>query len=167
MRPRAPSKRSHSVAQKKAAATAPSSSELPEFADSGGGPSSDSEGSPLSVNAYRTLGETTLERGEPLLAYDLVCEALEQYPGDIRLRQLQGLALARSGATERAQGLLEQLAKEGHGNEETLGMLARTYKDLFARVVDARQKRSYLQEAANIYMLAYESGRGYWSGINA
>src|SRR5262249_1269729 len=90
-----------------------------------------------------------------------------QYPGDVRLRQLQGLALARSGATKRARDLLEQLTKKGHGNEETLGMLARTYKDLGARAIDTRERRRFLRQPANIYMQAYESGHGYWSGINA
>ncbi len=38
-----------------------------------------------------------LDRGDPLLAYDLAQGALARWPGHVRLRQLQGLALARSG----------------------------------------------------------------------
>ena len=64
-----------------------------------------------SPGTYRTLAEKILGQGEPLLAYDVVSEALAKWPEDIRLRQLQGLALARSGATERANAILETLRK--------------------------------------------------------
>ena len=52
-----------------------------------------------SPKIYRLLGERILKQGEPLLAYDVVSEGVKNYPKDVRLRQLQGLALARSGAT--------------------------------------------------------------------
>src|SRR5689334_2184067 len=150
MRLRALSSGSRSVSQPNRGATASRSSPPPELADLLGiWQSRDLVGRPLSAEDYRNLGETGLKRGEPLLAYDVVSEALKQHPNDVRLRQLQGLALARTGATERAQGLLEQLAREGHGNEETLGMLARTYKDLGAAVTDTREGRRYLRKAAN------------------
>ena len=129
--------------------------------------SRDPEGRPLSAEDSRNLGEALLKRGEPLLAYDVISDGLKQYGGDVRLRQLQGLALARSGATERAQGLLEQLKKEGHGNEETLGMLARTYKDLGVSFTGTREGRRYLRQAASTYLLGYELDKGNWSGINA
>ena len=38
-----------------------------------------------------------LERGEPLSAYNEAQAALARWPGNARLRQLQALALARSG----------------------------------------------------------------------
>ena len=62
---------------------------------------------------YRALGDRVLAQGEPLLAYDVIREGLGQWPNDIRLRQLQGLALARSGATERANAVLQKLHAEG------------------------------------------------------
>ena len=49
------------------------------------------------------------------------------------LRQLLALALARSGASDSANAVLQTLYKEGHRDEETLGLLARTYKDLYQR----------------------------------
>src|SRR5438309_2361916 len=82
-----------------------------------------------SSEIHQLLGERILKQGEPLLAYDVISEGLKNYPTNVRLRQLQALALARSGATERANRLLEQLREENHLDEETLGMLARTYKD--------------------------------------
>jgi hypothetical protein len=48
----------------------------------------------------------------------------------MRLRQLQGLALSRSGATERANAILENLRREQGTGEETLGMAGRTHKEL-------------------------------------
>jgi hypothetical protein len=80
-----------------------------------------------SPEIYRSLGERILGQGEPLLAYDVISEGLAIWSDDVRLRQLQGLALARSGATERANVVLEKLRRDGQTDEETLGMLGRTY----------------------------------------
>ena len=68
------------------------------------------EGSGSSA-VFRCLGERVLAQGEPLLAYDVVSAGLEIWPKDVRLRQLQGLALSRSGATERANAVLENLRR--------------------------------------------------------
>src|SRR5437763_14222314 len=59
--------------------------------------SRDPEAWSSSPEIYQLLGEGILEHGEPLLAYDIVSEGLENCSTDVRLRQLQGLALARSG----------------------------------------------------------------------
>jgi class 3 adenylate cyclase len=116
---------------------------------------------------FRCLGERILAQGEPLLAYDVVTAGLTTWPKDMRLRQLQGLALARSGATERANAILEDLRQEAQAAEETLGMLGRTYKDLAATAGSALQREEYLKRAAEIYGEAYQATGGYWSGINA
>jgi class 3 adenylate cyclase/tetratricopeptide (TPR) repeat protein len=116
---------------------------------------------------YRQLAEKLLGQGEPLLAYDVVNEALSKWPDDVRLRQLQGLALARSGATERANTILEDLRSAGQTDEETLGMLGRTYKDLASYARSTPEREQLLARAAEIYAQAYESSGGYWSGINA
>jgi class 3 adenylate cyclase len=116
---------------------------------------------------FRCLGERILAHGEPLLAYDVITAGLTIWPKDLRLRQLQGLALARSGATERANAILEELRGEGQTAEETLGMLGRTYKDLAAIVGSKSQRTQYLKRSAKIYEEAYQRSGGYWSGINA
>src|SRR5690349_24920774 len=79
---------------------------------------------------YRSLGEKVLGRGEPLLAYDIVSEGIKWFPRDASLRQLLALALARSGAALPANLVLTDLYREGHRDEETLGILARTHKDI-------------------------------------
>ncbi|HEX9918752.1 MAG TPA: RyR domain-containing protein, partial [Pyrinomonadaceae bacterium] len=84
-----------------------------------------------SAELYRRLGARLMKLGEMLLAYDVFSEGLKPWPGDLRLRQLQAHALTRLGATERANALLLALYDEGQRDEETVGMLARTHKDLW------------------------------------
>jgi class 3 adenylate cyclase len=94
-------------------------------------------------------------------------EGLTQFPGDLRSRQLLALALARTGASHTANEILDQLAREGHVDEETLGLLARTHKDLWADSVDARDRHHHLKLAFEHYREAYRLSGGHWSGINA
>lgn len=120
---------------------------------------------------YRLLGERILGIGEPLLAYDVLSEGLEHWPRDVRLRQLLALALARSGATYRANKILHRLHEEGQTDketlEETLGILARTHKDFWALATDPAEKERQLRLAYEFYYEAYRSTRGYYTGINA
>ena len=120
-----------------------------------------------SPEVYRAIGQRILQQGEPLLAFDVVQEALAIFAGDVRLRQLQGLALARSGASKRANEILEGLRREGRADEETLGMLGRTYKDLAAQAETDHESAEFLRHAADIYTQAYGKTGGYWTGINA
>jgi class 3 adenylate cyclase len=116
---------------------------------------------------FRCLAERILAHGEPLLAYDVVTAGLAMWPNEMRLRQLQGLALARSGATERANAILEDLRREAQADEETLGMLGRTYKDLASTAATREQRQQLLKRAAETYGEAYRATGGYWTGINA
>ena len=120
-----------------------------------------------SPTLFRSLSERILAQGEPLFAYDVISAGLTTWPNDVRLRQLQGLALARSGATDRANNILEELRSEGEAAEETLGMLGRTYKDLAASAGSKSQRNEFLKRAAKIYAEAYRKSGGYWTGINA
>jgi class 3 adenylate cyclase len=118
--------------------------------------------------------EGFLRRGEPLLAYNAVQEALLTWPDSLRLRQLKGLALARSGDIEQANVLLSQIADEGSADAETLGMLARTHKDLAAGAVDSARRVFHLDAAFRLYHQAYaaalaggSAAEAYYTGINA
>jgi class 3 adenylate cyclase len=111
--------------------------------------------------------ERLLQGGAPLGAYDRLADGLKQFPDDVRMRQLLALALARSGAGRLASPILEQLVREGHRDEETTGLLARTHKDLWAAATDPEERRAHLEVACRQYVDAYERSRGYWSGINA
>lgn len=120
-----------------------------------------------SAELFRVLGERILKIGEPLLAYDVVSEGLKHFATDVPLRQLLGLTLARSGASEAAKAILLHLYQEGLQDEETLGLLARTYKDLAEAAPSPEQKQSQLRRAQEFYSKAYELTAGYWSGINS
>ncbi len=103
-----------------------------------------------------------LEAGECLLASN-ACESLatvaETHP---RLIQLWALALARSGAASKANAMMAALAERGQPNEETLGLLARTHKDLWLQTGNAE----HLAKARDTYLKAYQLTNGNWSGIN-
>lgn len=116
---------------------------------------------------HRYAGRRVLKLGEPLLAYDILREGLEHLPGDVQLRQLLALALARSGATLRSNWILTQLRAEGHCDEETLGILARTHKDLWTQAETEAERRRQLRLAHKFYSEAYKLNRGYYSGVNA
>jgi class 3 adenylate cyclase len=117
--------------------------------------------------------EKLLGMGEPLLAYNLVEQALLSLPDELRLQQLQGLALARSGALRRANGLLTGLRDAGHTDGETLGLLARTHKDLALAGVSDVERKQHLRAAFEIYSAGYHESEqwghvadAYYTGIN-
>lgn len=119
-------------------------------------------------------GEDLLHMGEPLLAYNTIQRALTELPGDVRLRQLKGLALARSGALLRANEVLTSLRNEGCNDGETLGLLARTHKDLALAMQEGHDRARHLDAAFDIYATGYrESAQrdaiadAYYTGINA
>ncbi|MFA5191677.1 MAG: TRAFs-binding domain-containing protein [Verrucomicrobiia bacterium] len=116
---------------------------------------------------YAQLGQRILRLGEPLLAYDVVTAGLKSSPRDARLLQLQALALARTGASGKANAILLELEKEGHCDAETLGILARTYKDLGLAAGNDDARKVHFGKAAEVYGRAYESTGDYWTGINA
>lgn len=118
------------------------------------------------IELYNELGNFFLKLSEPLLAYDVLNEALTASPDGLRSQQLLALALARSGAPERANSLLSSLQKRGHKDQETLGLLARTHKDLIF-LNESYERRHHLKQALKLYLHAYELSKGYWSAINA
>lgn len=118
--------------------------------------------------------EQFLRQGEPLLAYNAVQDGLRAWPSNLRMRQLRGLAIARSGDTARANELLCELAAEGVADAETLGMLARTHKDLALASRSAPDRASHLASAFRTYSLAYDAAcsngalsDASYTGINA
>ncbi len=109
-----------------------------------------------------------------MLAYNVIQQALSDQPENVRFRQLKGLALARSGALRRANEELASLRDEGHTDGETLGLLARTHKDLALAAVDSENREQHLAAALEIYAAGYSESRhsgavadAYYTGINA
>ncbi len=119
------------------------------------------------IQIYRRAVDAALKLGEGFLAFDIADEGLAKFKDDLRLVQLQALALARTGATRRANAILEKLRLSGHQDEETLGILARTHKDFWQFSTDADEKKEHLRLSFELYSDAYERNGGYYSGINA
>lgn len=120
-----------------------------------------------SLQECRAEAERLANGGDPPRAYDVATAALTQWPGDVRLRQLQALALAKSGAPEPAAALLHRLADEGAADEETLGILARTHQDAWSQESDPARRVQHLRRASDAYADGCLRTGGYWTGINA
>lgn len=105
----------------------------------------------IRLNAYRE-------------ALALLDQLEARFPRSLRVRQLTGLALARSGDWRRAQLELEELRALGEQDPETLGILARTWMDRYRDGGD----RNHLRRSRDLYAQAFENDRSNWySGINA
>ncbi len=122
---------------------------------------------------YRRLAECLRAAGAPGLAHEVVAEGLDpdperaRWPSDVRLRQLQALALADLRSPERARQVLDRLHAEGALDKETLGILGRIHKDLGALAAAPADREHHLLRALEHYDLASrEFGGGYWTGIN-
>jgi class 3 adenylate cyclase len=122
---------------------------------------------PRTPDIYRVLGDSILQLGEPLIAYDAIAQGLKRWSNDLRLQQLLALALARSGATHRANSLLLQLLQSDPRDEETISLLARTHKDLWKQATSTEEKHRQLRLAAERYQQAYQLRGNYYPGINA
>lgn len=132
---------------------------------------------PGNPQLYELLGERFLKKGEPFLAYDVISKGMESSPENVRLQQLFGLAMARTGATEKANQILSSLFRSGKIDGETLGILARTHKDLALTAPTEAKKRAHLSKAYNYYYEGYQTaiskkGSGWlddalYNGINA
>lgn len=125
---------------------------------------------------HQRLADRMLKQGHPLMAYDVLAEALQNptWKENIRLNQLFALALARSGATHRAHEILLGLKEAGHDDSETMGMLARTYKDLASTGPDRQVRRNALTQSHEIYNDAFtravatqDLDGAVYNGINA
>jgi len=69
------------------------------------------------------------QAGDPGRASPALTAVLARFPESVRLRQLQGLLLRRTGQLERAHYELSKLLEESRRDTETLGMLAAVWAD--------------------------------------
>ena len=120
-----------------------------------------------SPNLYQLFGEKVLRFAAPLWAYDILNEGLELYPDDVKLRQLLALTLTRIDMLRKANEIVYSLFIEGDRSEETLGILAKTYKCFYRQEKDEGKKILYLKNSLDYYDKAYDLYGNIWSGINA
>lgn len=110
------------------------------------------------------VAESLIALKRPVDAVPLLDGLISRFPRSIRPQQLQGLALARQGQWRAAQLVLGELHELGERDPETLGILARTWRDRYAESHD----KLHLRRARNLYAEAFEAAPSdFYTGINA
>jgi predicted Zn-dependent protease len=89
--------------------------------------------------------ETAIQQGRFFHAHNLANEATKQFPGNLRIRQLLGLSMSKSGAKNAALDYLNEIYQKGHDDPETSGILAGVYKDVFKMTSDPSNARKSLE----------------------
>ena len=133
----------------------------------------------LEFEALRTAARTLLRLNRPRYALSVIERARQLDPEDVEARQVEGIALGRAGRYAEAREALRRLADE-RKDGETLGLLARTWKDeckqiwithpqrILDALVSARDIAGILQSAASAYAAAFRAAPGdHYPGINA
>lgn len=133
----------------------------------------------LELEALKTAAQALIDMKRPLYALDTLDKALAIDPDDLKCRQLRGIALGRAERFDEARVALQALAAK-HNDGETLGLLARTWKDQWRRLWDthalrqtdargaAKASAATLAQAGEAYVKAFESNPAdYYPGINA
>ena len=117
---------------------------------------------------------TALSRGDVLIAYDEAMQVLEEHPDDLDARYLAALALARAGATERAQHAAETLVASLDDADEVPISLREDVEALVARIgkdealaAAPDDQPSLLKRAARLYERVADRYGGYFALINA
>ncbi|MGI8619781.1 MAG: TRAFs-binding domain-containing protein [Gemmatimonadaceae bacterium] len=118
---------------------------------------------------YEKLAAKLVREGEPVVGYEVAIEGLRRWPDNRWLQHAQGLALARVGATSRAQAIALELSEQRDEPslvEDSISLLARTHKDMAFKPCTPRDQREHLGRALAAYRRAEISG-GYYAAINA
>jgi tetratricopeptide (TPR) repeat protein len=113
------------------------------------------------------LAERLLDAGRRDEAQAVLTAALGRTPGDVRLRQLQGLLLSRSGRPAQACEWLERIGPtDWAADDETEGILAGAYKKRADAEPDARD--GWLRRSHALYECAWRRSEGsnLYHGIN-
>ncbi len=116
---------------------------------------------------FLRLGERAETAGQSLFAHDILREGLRVFPGHLQVTQRYCLSLIKCGFLVTARELLTRLMKDGHFDEETLGILGRVYKEMWLIEGDGARGHPYLAKSQELYLGAFRRSRGYYSGINA
>jgi tetratricopeptide (TPR) repeat protein len=110
------------------------------------------------------VAEGLIALKKPDEALKILDAVTQKFPRSVRPQQLKGLALARQGNWKAAQQVLGELHELGEKDPETLGMLARTWRDRHAQSGDLL----HLRKARNLYAEAFTATPSdYYTGINA
>jgi tetratricopeptide (TPR) repeat protein len=133
----------------------------------------------LEFEALRSAADALIKLRRPKYALTVLERARAMNPDDMRAWQLEGIALGRDDRFEEAKESLRRLADQ-RSDGETLGLLARTWKDQWIRLwrthpvysmdplTAARNTAATLDQAVQAYVRAFETDPDdYYPGINA
>jgi hypothetical protein len=133
----------------------------------------------LEFEALRTAARALLKLNRPRFALNVIGRARQLDLDDVEARQIEGIALGRAERYADAREALRQLAEE-RKDGETLGLVARTWKDEWAQIWNAHPQRKLdaltaaratagtLQSAASAYVDAFRAApHDHYPGINA
>jgi tetratricopeptide (TPR) repeat protein len=133
----------------------------------------------LEFEALRTAARALLRLNRPRYALSIIERARQLDPDDVEARQIEGIALGRAQRYAEAREALRRLAEE-RKDGETMGLLARTWKDEWTQIWNAHPQRKLdpltaardtaatLQSAASAYVAAFRAAPDdYYPGINA
>jgi class 3 adenylate cyclase/tetratricopeptide (TPR) repeat protein len=107
--------------------------------------------------------EKALNQGQVFLAHNIASELLLEFPDNLRLSQLKVIALNRLGQPEKAIDIILSSVENGNKDGETMGLLGRTYKDLYK----SSGNSGYLRKSADAYYIGYLHSQEYYPAINA
>ncbi|NVJ60446.1 MAG: tetratricopeptide repeat protein [Gammaproteobacteria bacterium] len=109
--------------------------------------------------------EKLLDKGSFTEADQLIEQALERSPDDLRLRQLFGLSMSRQSKLEKAMNTLQQLNKSFPNDDETMGILGGLFKRVWSNTGD----NTYLNRSGKLYQQGWKNSRerNTYLGINA
>jgi len=109
--------------------------------------------------------------GDPGKAGEALTSALARFPESVRLRQLRGLLLRRTGQLEQAHYQLSLLLEESQRDTETLGMVAAVWADRW-EMHDSKgepdEARDALEQSQTLYAEGFSTiPTDTCTGINA
>eukprot|EP00753_Platysulcus_tardus_P008928 PLAT1711.1.p1 GENE.PLAT1711.1~~PLAT1711.1.p1 ORF type:complete len:1154 (+),score=501.46 PLAT1711.1:63-3464(+) len=132
---------------------------------------------------FNVLGSLLQRKGEFLVSADVLQEGLDVIRRILRrgdggedmqrlrmaTQQALALSLAKAGSTLDAIRLLDEVMQDGLADDDTVGILARCYKDLSEAAGTASERLRHLKRALQLYRAAFEKGGrcSYYLGINA
>lgn len=120
---------------------------------------------------YLNFAQQAMALGRPVLAFDMMDEALQVFPEHHEMRYLSALALAKSGSIAHARRILNGLLAE-NGIEPALfanilSLAGRIAKDHWSRLPEGPARLAEGEQSHRHYHRAYALTHDYFPGINA
>ena len=107
--------------------------------------------------------EQLIKLGRYFEAHNLAENSCVEYPDELRIQQLCGLSMSKSGAHLQAIDYLAPVYDKDPQNPETAGILGGVYKDQFRSTADS----SFALKSRETYFNNYSKTQDTYTGINA